>query len=125
MKVAILKKSKAVSIEVRIGLAERGSYLVSLWDDKKSTWSELGAGNSWDRIEDKFQIGQTPSQLDGSDLGWKIGIISEDKGVPYAARFTILQEGQPVQGGEFIYSGQMKTDENFERIRGLVRLVVK
>jgi hypothetical protein len=124
MKVALLKKNKPVFIDVGIGLAERGSYLVSWWDDANSEWKEIGKGNSWDGIEDKFATGISTAQLNGVDLGWKIGIIKENPGEFYHASFRILQDDEPVEGGAWVYENRMKPDETFARIRGLVRLVV-
>lgn len=125
MKVALLKKSKPVSIDVSVGLAERGSYVVSLWDEANSQWKELGKGNSWDGIDDKFAAGTPTSKLHGVDLGWKIGVITENPGEPYHASFKILQDDKPVEGGAWVYDSRMKADENFARIRGLVRLMVE
>jgi hypothetical protein len=107
-----LDKGKGIpDIEVLIGGANLGSYVVQLWDDNKGSWKTVGEGANNDAIQDKFPLPGPLAALDQCLLRWTLVIdsLTGKDGDRYSAVVSIEQRGVVVSGGLFPYEDAFAT----------------
>lgn len=92
-------------IEFLIEHAQWGSYKLKVYTTKKKAWTVAGEGVNWDKVEDRFKIGQTAKQLNGGALRWTLAITPVQVGDPYSVTVNIYQNKKIVEGGTIPHRG--------------------
>ena len=106
----------APEIEITIGQAQWGEFVVYLWDAQHHNPVQIGAGLNSDNVPDKFSIGP-PAALNGRRLSWQVGIAAPQigPGQNYSLLVRITQDGKLVVGGEIKDSGPLPNGSIFLR----------
>lgn len=119
--VILAAKGGDPEIEFVIGNAQWGSYRLKIYNKQAKAWETAGEGVSWDSVEDRFEIGKTPKQLNGTSLLWNLVITPMQVGDPYLVRVNMYQDGKVVEGGSITHQG--KTLLETHPAAGLVKVV--
>jgi hypothetical protein len=110
-KVGIQKSKGIPDIEVLIGGANLGSYVVQLWNDSKGSWTTVREGANNDPVQDKFPLPGPMAALDQTLLRWTIVIdsLTGKDGDRYQAVVSLSQRGVVVPNGLFPYEDAFQT----------------
>ena len=116
------KKAGDPKIEIIIGQAQQGRYVVRLWDQNGKNPKIIAEGVNWDNVADIHAIGAI-NKLNKRILTWDV-IVSALSGGPgqfYSVTVTIRQKGESVEGGVFQEAGTL---EGTKAILGVCTLAV-
>jgi len=121
---AISREKGVPEMEIVIGQAQYGKYVVYLWDPSGRNPQQVATGVNVDQIPDKFPVGASVDALQQCLLSWEIIISAFESGPGqlYSATVIFTQRGEAVAGGRFDYQGAL---EGVKYLGGLVRLAVQ
>lgn len=119
--VLVKKGGVKPEIEFLIGNAQWGSYKLKRYNPKTKQWNDVQEGVSWDKIEDRFEVGPTASGLDGIFLRWTVAVTPIQVGDPYSVSVNIYQGNKVVEGGAIAHRGTTVLETH--PIAGLVKVV--
>lgn len=96
-------------VDVLIGQAQWGEYIVRLFDKDGKNPILVGSGNNIDTLPDSFQLDTSNPGLAGRLLGWVITIASpeEPNGQLYYARVTVREGSTSLSTDPIEYSGEL------------------
>ena len=114
---SIKKNGSAPEIEITVGQAQWGEYIIYLWDAQHHNPAQIGAGLNSDNVPDKFSIGNSAAALNGRRLSWQVGIAAPQigPGQNYSLIVRITQDGKLVAGGVIQDSGPLSNGSIFLR----------
>ncbi len=94
-------KGPSPEVEIIIGQAQWGKYVIDLWDPAGTQYEIVGTGLNVDQIPDKFTLKQTTAKLNKRLLSWevKIAAFSSTPGQLYSVVVRITQGGNLCPGG--------------------------
>ena len=100
-------------VEMIIGQAQWGKYVIDLWDSEGTKFETVGSGLNVDQIPDKFTIPHLPKKLQRRMLSWevKIAAFSKQPGQLYSVTVRITQAGKVCPGGLIQDSGPLDKAE--------------
>jgi len=98
-----------VWVDVLIGQAQWGEYIVRLFDKDGKNPILVGSGNNVDTLPDSFQLDTSDPGLKGRLLGWVITIASPEKpnGQLYYARVTVREGSTSLSTDPIEYNGEL------------------
>jgi len=103
-------KAGAVEMEIVFGHAQVGVYKIYLWDQNGKNPKLIAHGNNIDQIADRFNLEETPDQLNLHILSWEVSIqaVGSGPGQHYSMVIMVRQQGQIRPGGLIQEAGQFK-----------------
>lgn len=112
-------------VELTIGQAQWGEYVIYLWDSQHHNPVQIGAGLNSDNVPDKFFVGNSAAALEGRRVSWQVGIASPKTGPgqKYALTVRVTQGGVLVPGGLIEDSGALSRGSIF--LRDFVQFQIK
>jgi hypothetical protein len=107
----------APQIEITIGQAQWGEYVIYLWDAQHHNPVQIGAGLNNDNLPDRFVIGDGAAGLAGRRTSWQVGIASPatGPGQRYCLTVRITQNGATIPDGLIIDRGELPPSGIFLR----------
>lgn len=102
-------------VELVIGYAQRGKYLIELYDPTSTKSEKIADGFTFDKKPRKWLINHAPTDLNGSSLSWAgyVAANDKDKEEHYSVTVRISQAGTIVQDGEIVVDGTFKGTKSF------------
>ncbi len=94
-------------VEVVIGQAQQGRYIVRLWDKHGRKPNVIAEGVNWDNEPDSFLL--DARSLSERILSWDVVVtaLNPAPGQFYSVTVTITQDGEAVEGGIFEEKGKL------------------
>ena len=101
-------------IEIFIGQAQFGQYLVELRDAQGDNPQEIANGNNIDQISDKFPIGESATALKEKVVSAHITVAAPEEGPGqlYFAQISVTQGGKIAENGVIEYKGTFEDSKN-------------
>lgn len=115
-KIRIDRNTDAVEVEITIGQAQLARFTIDVSDSDGSTIETFCQGNNKKHSTRSCVMPRTASQLldDELQIGWGIVVIAatDKPDEQYHVSLEVKQNGTPVEGGSFTYSGPINNSIN-------------